>query len=143
MALHPTRRKFVQEAGLASIALSLSPQLIKAQSDAKKDIIKRGLYTFTYKGQVIKGGVFGLGVYSNNKTRFHMYRSVCLRMFSGNGSYNTMKILNEKLKVGDTIEVTFIPLPENIYQDGCLQKVDVYKEEKKLQAQYKDTLWLA
>jgi hypothetical protein len=60
-----------------------------------------------------------------------------------NGSYNTMKTLNEKLKVGDTIEVTFIPFPENIYQDGCLQKVDVLKEEKKLQAQYKDTLWLA
>ena len=110
---------------------------------AKKDIIKRGLYIFIYKGQVIKGGSYGLGFYSNNKTRFHMYRSVGLRMFSGNGSYNTMKILNEKLKVGDTIEVTFIPLPENIYQDGCLQKVDVYKEEKKLQAQYKDTLWLA
>ena len=110
---------------------------------AKKDIIKRGLYTFTYKGQVIKGGCYGLGATSNNKTRFRMYRSVGLRMFSGNGSYNTMKILNEKLKVGDTIEVTFIPLPENIYQDDCLQKVDVYKEEKKLQAQYKDTLWLA
>ena len=120
---------------------------------AKKDIIKRGLYTFTYKGQVIKGGVFGLGVYSNNKTRFSMYRSVGSRMGSvqnvekllatKNGSYNTMKTLNEKLKVGDAIEVTFIPFPENIYQDGCLQKVDVLKEEKKLQAQYKDTLWLA
>ena len=110
---------------------------------AKKDIIKRGLYIFIYKGQVIKGGCYGLGATSNNKQRFQTYRTIGLRMVPGNGSYNTMKTLNEKLKVGDTIEVTFIPLPENIYQDGCLQKVDVRKEEKKLQAQYKDTLWLA
>ena len=110
---------------------------------AKKDIIKRGLYIFIYKGQVIKGGCYGLGATSNNKQRFQTYRTIGLRMVPGNGSYNTMKTLNEKLKVGDTIEVTFIPLPENIYQDGCLQKVDIRKEEKKLQAQYKDTLWLA
>ena len=110
---------------------------------AKKDIIKRGLYIFIYKCQVIKGGCYGLGATSNNKQRFQTYRTIGLRMVPGNGSYNTMKTLNEKLKVGDTIEVTFIPLPENIYQEDCLQKVDVYKEEKKLQAQYKDTLWLA
>jgi hypothetical protein len=36
MPIQPSRRKFVQDAGLASIALSLSPQFIKAQSNSIK-----------------------------------------------------------------------------------------------------------
>ena len=51
MPLHPSRRKFVQDAGLASIALSLSPQFIKAQSSAKKDIIKIGVIGTGFRGQ--------------------------------------------------------------------------------------------
>jgi len=51
MPLHPSRRKFVQDAGLASIALSLSPQFIKAQSNAKKDIIKIGVIGTGFRGQ--------------------------------------------------------------------------------------------
>jgi hypothetical protein len=109
---------------------------------AKEYIIKRGLYTLTYQGQVIKGGLFGEGVNSNNKTRFAAYRNMGLYITPGNGSYKTMKVLNEKLKVGDIIEVTFIPLPKDIYQDGYWWKVDLYKEEEKLKTQYKNTLWL-
>jgi hypothetical protein len=109
---------------------------------SQKDTIKRGLYTFTYKGKVIKVGCFGEGVNSNNKTRFSSYRSMGLCIFYYNGSYKTIKTLDKNLKVGDQVEVTFIPLPEDIYHDGYWWKVDLYKEEKKLKTQYKDTLWL-
>ena len=116
--------------------------LIDVPLISQENIIKRGLYTLTYKGKVIKVGCFGEGVNSNNKTRFASYRSMGLWIAPGNGSYKTIKILNEKLKIGDQVEVTFIPLPEDIYQDGYWWKVDLYKEEEKLKTQYKDTLWL-
>ena len=51
MAYQPTRRKFVQDAGLASIALSLSPQFIKAQSSSKKDTIKIAVIGTGFRGQ--------------------------------------------------------------------------------------------
>ena len=51
MPSHSSRRKFVQDAGLASIALSLSPQFIKAQSNAKKDILKIGVIGTGFRGQ--------------------------------------------------------------------------------------------
>jgi len=109
---------------------------------AKEDIIKRGLYTLTYKGKVIKVGCYGEGVGSNNQTRFASYRSMGLSILPGNGSYKTIKTLDENLEVGDQVEVTFIPLPEDIYQDGYRWKVDLYHEEQKLKTQYQDTLWL-
>ena len=51
MPTQPSRRKFVQDAGLASLALSLSPQFIKAQSNAKKDILKLAVIGTGYRGQ--------------------------------------------------------------------------------------------
>lgn len=51
MSSHSSRRKFVQDAGLASIALSLSPQFIKAQSNAKKDIVKIAIIGTGFRGQ--------------------------------------------------------------------------------------------
>ena len=40
MAKNLSRRKFVQNAGLSSIALGLSPQFIKAQGTAKMDKVR-------------------------------------------------------------------------------------------------------
>ena len=40
MASNLSRRKFVQNAGLTSIALGLSPELIKAQANAIKDKVE-------------------------------------------------------------------------------------------------------
>ena len=51
MSSHSSRRKFVQDAGLASIALSLSPQFIKAQSNTQKDIVKIAIIGTGFRGQ--------------------------------------------------------------------------------------------
>jgi hypothetical protein len=51
MPSHSSRRKFVQDAGLASIALSLSPQFIKAQSNTQKDIVKIAIIGTGFRGQ--------------------------------------------------------------------------------------------
>jgi hypothetical protein len=51
MPSHSSRRKFVQDAGLASIALSLSPQFIKAQSNTQKDIVKMAIIGTGFRGQ--------------------------------------------------------------------------------------------
>jgi len=108
----------------------------------KEDIIKRGLYTLEYNGNVIKVGIYGEGVGSNNKSRFSSYRSKGKNMTPGNGSYKTMKTINENIKVGDVIEVNFIKLPEDRFIDNYWWKVDLYSEEDKLKDTYKDTLWL-
>ena len=60
----------------------------------------------------------------------------------GNGSYKTMKVLNENLKVGEQIEVRFKELPSDIEMNGYKWKVDLYHEEDKLKQQYKNSLWL-
>ena len=110
---------------------------------SKENIIKRGLYTLTYKNKVVKVGCYGEGVNSNNYSRFAAYRNKGKDITPGNGSYKTMKVLNENLKVGDIIEVTFIELPKDRYIDGYWWKVDLYHEEEKLKNQNKDTLWLS
>jgi hypothetical protein len=109
---------------------------------SKEDTIERGLYTLTYKGKVVKVGCYGEGVNSNSKSRFAAYRNKGKDITPGNGSYKTMKVLNENLEVGDVIEVTFIELPKDRYIDGYWWKVDLYTEEQKLKNQYSDTLWL-
>ena len=110
---------------------------------SKKDIIKRGLYTLTYKDKVIKVGCYGEGTKSSNYTRFATYRAKGKNITPGNGSYKTMKVLNENLKVGDVVKVTFIELPKDRYIDGYWWKIDLYTEEQKLKNQYSDTLWLS
>jgi hypothetical protein len=54
-----------------------------------------------------------------------------------------MKVLDEKLEVGDTVEVRFKELPEDRMIDGYRWKVDLYYEEKKLKDTYKNSLWLS
>jgi hypothetical protein len=46
-----SRRKFVQDASLTTMALGLSPQFIKAQSSVKKDIVRLGIIGTGYRGQ--------------------------------------------------------------------------------------------
>ena len=46
-----SRRKFVQDAGLTTMALGLSPQFIKAQSNAKKDKVRLGIIGTGFRGQ--------------------------------------------------------------------------------------------
>lgn len=113
----------------------------------REDMIKRGLYLLFYKGKVIKVGCFGEGVVSNNKTRMASYRSMGRNLKPGervsNGSYKTIKVVNDLLEVGDTIEVKFIELPDDMYLNGYRWKVDLYEEEMKLKEKYKDTLLLS
>ena len=112
---------------------------------SKEDIIERGLYIFLLLPQkiVIKVGIYGEGVKSTNKSRFQMYRSVGKNMGPiDNGSYKTIKLLNERLKIGDEIEVLFYKLPEDKIIDGLKWKVDLYDYENKLKEKYKETLWL-
>ena len=51
MPTNVSRRKFVQDAGLTTMALGLSPQFIKAQSSAKKDKVRLGIIGTGYRGQ--------------------------------------------------------------------------------------------
>ena len=51
MSKDVSRRKFVQDAGLTTMALGLSPQFIKAQSSAKKDKVRLGIIGTGYRGQ--------------------------------------------------------------------------------------------
>ena len=46
-----SRRKFVQDAGLTTMALGLSPQVIKAQSSAKMDKVRVAIIGTGYRGQ--------------------------------------------------------------------------------------------
>ncbi|MEN9701057.1 MAG: hypothetical protein RIR55_367 [Bacteroidota bacterium] len=51
MAKDLSRRKFVQDAGLTTMALGLNPMFIKAQSSAKKDKVRVGIIGTGYRGQ--------------------------------------------------------------------------------------------
>ena len=109
---------------------------------SKENTIKNGLYILIYNGSIIKVGIYGEGVNSTNKSRFSGYRSKGKNIVPGNGSYKTMKVLNENLKVGEKVEVIFKKLPTDIYMDGFWWKVDLYREEDELKKEYKDSLWL-
>lgn len=109
---------------------------------SKENTIKRGLYLMIFKGSIIKVGIYGEGVNSNSKSRFSSYRNKGKDIKPGNGSYKTMKVLNEKLDIGDQIEVRFIQLPDDKIIDGYKWKVDLYHEEEKYKETYKDSLWL-
>ena len=54
------------------------------------------------------------------------------KLTPGNGSYKTIKVLNENLKVGERVEVRFKELPQDIEMNGYKWKVDLYHEEEKL-----------
>ena len=116
-----------------------------------KNILNQGLYIMVYKGKVRKVGIFGEGVSSTNYTRFNSYRSMGKKLFEyisnptkkQNGSFTTIKVLNEKLEIGEKVEVRFKELPKYKYMEGYRWKVDLYHEEEKLKQTYKNTLWLS
>ncbi len=124
------------------IITKIKEGLIDVPIIKKDNIIKRGLYTLTFKDKIIKVGCYGEGILSNNYTRFAAYRNKGKNIVPGNGSYKTMKVLNENLSIGDTIKVDFIELPEDIEFSGHKWKVDLYHEEDKLKNKYQQTLWL-
>ena len=116
-----------------------------------ENILNQGLYIMVYNGKVRKVGIFGEGVSSTNRTRFQSYKSMGKNLFEyisnptkkQNGSFKTIKVLNEKLEIGEKVEVRFKELPKYKYMDGHRWKVDLYYEEEKLKQAYKNTLWLS
>lgn len=125
--------------------------LIDVPQLPERAILDQGLYIMLFDDP-IKVGVFGEGVASNSKSRFDSYRSAGKNLTSilngtknySNGSIKTMKVLNEKLLPGESVDVYFKPLPpRRVLEDGYTYKVDLYIEEDKLKNKYKDTLWLS
>lgn len=114
-------------------------------------ILKQGLYIMLFEDTPVKVGIFGEGVKSDSKSRFETYRTVGKNLESylngskkSNGSVKTMRILNESLLPGESVDVYFKPLPgSRVLEDGYTYKVDLYIEEHKLKNKYKDTLWLS
>ena len=112
--------------------------------------LDQGIYIMMYVETPIKVGCFGEGVTSNSKSRFVTYRTVGKNLseyLNGgkkqNGSVKTMRIINEKLRPGESVDVYFKPLPASrVLDDGYTYKVDLYKEENKLKNKYKNSLWL-
>lgn len=112
--------------------------------------LNQGVYIIVFGETPIKVGCFGEGVSSNSQTRFSSYRTVGKNLTSylesnkkQNGSVQTMKVLNEKLLPGETVDVYFKPLPDSrVLEDGYTYKVDLYIEEHKLKNKYKNSLWL-
>ena len=51
MSTNLSRRKFVQDAGLTSMAIGLSPKFIKAQASVKKDKVRIGIIGSGFRGQ--------------------------------------------------------------------------------------------
>jgi len=108
----------------------------------KKYQWSKGIYTIIFKGTKRKIGIFGTGK-SGGYERFSSYRTVGqdISKVQGNGSYKTMKILNEKLKVGEKASVHFQKVPEDRIINGIPYIVDLYKIERELQEKSKN-LWL-
>jgi len=112
---------------------------------------KAGVYQWMYKGRVVKVGIFGEGVYSSAYSRYSTYRSVGKALHSylstnkkQNGSVKPMKVLNEKLQQGESVEVYICKVPEELRSiDGLLYRVDLYALEESYKSKNKETLWLS
>jgi hypothetical protein len=112
---------------------------------------KAGVYQWIYQGAVVKVGIFGEGISSNAYSRYSTYRSVGKALHSylstnkkQNGSVKPMKVLNEKLKQGESVEVHICKVPEELRSiDGLLYRVDLYALEESYKSKNKETLWLS
>lgn len=112
--------------------------------------LDQGIYIMMYHEIPIKVGCFGEGVTSNSKSRFATYRTVGNNLYEylngskkQNGSVKTIKLINENLSKGESVDVYFKPLPASrVLEDGYTYKVDLYIEENKLKNKYKNSLWL-
>jgi hypothetical protein len=112
---------------------------------------KAGVYQWRYRGRVVKVGIFGEGVHSSAYSRYSTYRSVGKALYSylstnkkQNGSVKPMKVLNEKLQQGESVEVHICKVPEELRNiDGLLYRVDLYALEEFYKNKNKQTLWLS
>ena len=112
---------------------------------------KAGVYQWIYKGVVVKVGIFGEGISSNAYTRYATYRSVGRALHSylptnkkQNGSVKPMKVLNEKLEQGESVDVHICKVPEELRNiQGLLYRVDLYALEEFYKSKNKQTLWLS
>ena len=124
----------------------ISEGIIDVPSLPAKAELDQGVYIMLFGTTPIKVGCFGEGVNSNSVSRFNNYRSVGKNLNTidyNNGSVKTMKVLNDKLLPGESIDVYFKPLPgSKVLEDGYTYKVDLYIEENTLKNKYKNSLWL-
>lgn len=127
----------------------INPNFINIPKVSKLHNLRRGIYMWIYKGEVIKVGIFGEGTKSNASTRYAGYRSVNKNIEKyknkdnkNNGSVVPILTLIDRLLVGEKIEVIFKEVPENKIIDGYPYKVDLYQLEENYKQKHKDTLWL-
>lgn len=124
----------------------ISEGIIDVPSLPAKAELDQGVYIMLFDSTPIKVGCFGEGVDSNSVSRFNNYRSVGKNLNTidySNGSVKTMKVINDKLLPGESIDVYFKALPgSKVLEDGYTYKVDLYIEENILKNKYKNSLWL-
>ena len=113
-------------------------------------VMNQGVYQLWYNGEVIKNGCWGEGTTKRINKRISGYRSVInnLEGFRDgskkkNGSFNTVDLIDKRLKVGERVEMRAVALPDNIIgEDGLPWKVDLYLIEDYFKNKHKDTIWL-
>ena len=112
-----------------------------------------GIYEWEIKNnqQTIKFGLFGEGCTSNAATRYAAYRTAGKKLMEyldipdkkGNGSVVPMKVLNESLSIGESINVYFYEVINGtIYKDGVRYDIHLATIEKEAK-NTKDTLLLS
>ena len=113
-------------------------------------IMNQGVYQLWYNGVVIKNGCWGEGKTKRINNRISGYRNVInnLEGFRDgtkkkNGSFNTVDLIDKRLKVGEIVEMRAVALPDNKDgEDGLPWKVDLYLIEDYFKNKHKDTIWL-
>jgi hypothetical protein len=113
-------------------------------------IMNQGVYQLWYNGVVIKNGCWGEGKTKRINNRISGYRNVInnLEGFRDgtkkkNGSFNTVDLIDKRLKVGEVVEMRAVALPDNKDgEDGLPWKVDLYLIEDHFKNKHKDTIWL-
>ena len=113
--------------------------------------IDSGIYLIKIRGRVRKVGEFGSGK-AGAKARFSTYRSVGKRLrefYEGsgkkvNGSLITMKMLNEVLEVGESVDVYVSTLPGLIEHMGLpyTPSTTVIEKREKERFSKENRLWL-
>lgn len=113
--------------------------------------IDSGIYLIKIRGRVRKVGEFGSGA-SGAKARFSTYRTVGKRLVEFyedpgkkvNGSVITMKMLNEVLEVGESIDIYVSILPGLIEHEGLpyTPSTTVIEKREKERFSKGNKLWL-
>ena len=115
--------------------------------------LKRGIYEWVHQGNTIKYGLFGEGVDSNASSRYSVYRSSGKHLSKylenpkkntkkGNGSVKPMTVLDEILKVGESVSVYFYEvINPTIEVDGVRYDINLATIEKEAKST-KETLLL-